>query len=240
MIQVFLHSLHDLQNLFAPSPIDLDERRPLSVIAGDQVHILEAVAYFGHVTQAHHCTVTPAQDDNLLEILLVVVPARSPNTHFRVPSLDTAGRQVQGSAANGIRNILKSQTKSPKPAEGHLNRYLVVTDVTRFHVGNHGKRREFIFDAVCQFLEHALGHVPVKNQANHALTVGHFPDFGTLCRGREGLDSANRGLDVVQRPADIRTCLQSGHDGCVPLRRNCRNLPYPVKCFDLFLNLEDN
>ena len=48
----------------------------------DQIDVLETVAHLGDIAQTHDRAVVSAEDDNLLEILLIVTLAEGPNPHL--------------------------------------------------------------------------------------------------------------------------------------------------------------
>ena len=81
------------------------------------------------------------------------------------------------------------------------------------HVGDLGKRGEVLLEAVRRLLEGALGDVAVEREPYDALPVGHLANRGALGAGRESLDPVDGGLDVGESAANVRSRLESGHDG---------------------------
>ena len=59
----------------------------------------------------------------------------------------------------------------------------------------------------------ALRDLPVQQEADDALPVGHLPDLGAFRLGGQRLDAAHGGLDLVLRTTHVGAVLQLDHHG---------------------------
>ena len=237
VLQVLLDRRNDVEHLLVRGPEDLHIDRGPALEASDQVHIAEAVAHLGDVPQAHHGAVHPAEDDDVLEVLLGVVLPGGADAHLLVPGVDASRGKVEGSAPHGGGNVPEGQTQRPQLMKGDLDGDLVVANARRLDVGDDRKLRELVFGAVRQLLERALAHVAEQHQADDALAIGQFADLGALRAGGEGLDPVDLGLDVVQCARDIRAQLEFHRHRPSPLGRRRADLLDVVHPLDLFLDL---
>ena len=198
-LQVLANRPGDVHHLFVVRLEDLDEDRRSAPVPDDQVGVLEIVAHGRDVAETHQRAVAAAQEDDALEVLLVVALAQGAESHLAPLGVDLAGGQVQGAAANRVRDVRQREPERPQPAEGHLDGDLVVPHAAHLDLGDGGERRQVVLDPVRELLERAFGEVAVHDQAHHALAVRHLADQGALGAGREGPNPADRGLDVAQR-----------------------------------------
>ena len=240
LIEVPLDGVHDLESLLVGGSEDLDIGGGLSSVAADEVHLAEAVTHFGDVAQPHHGSVGPADDDDLLEVLLRIVLTGGAYSHFLVAGVDASRRQVERAAANGVRDVAQRETQRPQPLERDLDRDLVVAYSGGLHIGDFGQRGERILGTVGEFLQRPLGHIPEEDEADDTLLVGNLGDFRALGAGGEGLDPVDLCLDVVEEPVQVLAQLQFGHDGPAALRRRGSDLLEPFDALDLLLDLEDD
>ena len=142
---------------------NLDEHGGAALVPHEQTRVLEAVADLGNVTQAHHGAVLAAEDDDVLEILLVVALAEGPDPHLGPLGIDAARGQVKGTAADRVGDVGQGEPKGPQPLERHFDRDLVVAHPAGLDQGHVRERCEIVLEAVGEFLQRALGNVAVEH-----------------------------------------------------------------------------
>ena len=240
MLHVVLDDAGDVEDLLAGGAVHLDERRAPPLVAVDQVRLLESVADGGDVAEPHRGPVAAAQDDDVLEVLLVVAALPGAHAHLTVPGLDAAGRQIDRPGANGGGHVLQGETEGAEPPERHLDRDLAAPHAAGLDVGDARERGNLVLGAVRERLERPLRDIPVENQAHHALAVRHLPDFRAFRAGGKGLDAADRRLDLVDGPAHVRPVRQLRHDRRHTLRRHRRDLLHAIERRYPLLDLDDD
>ena len=227
-------------HLLTVGPRYLDEDRRQTLVPDDQIRGLEPVAHFGDIAQTNDRAVAAAQDDDLLEVLLVVALSQGAHPDLRLLRVDAAGRQIQGTAANRIGNIAQRQSERSQPLQRHFDRDLVVPHAAGLDLGDGGQRGEFVLDAVCKLLQRTLADVAIHDQAHHALRVGHLPDLGPLGFAREGLNAADRRLDIGQRIVHVGARTHLHPDRPHPRGRHRLDRLHVAQPLDLVLDLRDD
>ena len=235
-----MHGVCHVHHVLTLHPGNLHERGRLALMADDQVDILEIVPHLGDVAQTHGRAVTAAEYDNVLEILLHVALPESANPHLGVRSIDSAGGQIEGAAANRGRDVVEGETQGAQAVQRNLDGDLVISHAAGFGQGYRWERGEFILDLVCEFLQRTFRNVAVKDQADDALPAGHFGDLGPLRTGRKRLDAVDRRFDLVHRQGNVGTRFDFDSDRSDPRGRHGLDRQHIVQRAHLFLDLGDD
>ena len=135
---MLVYGFGDIHHLLALGPVDLHEDRRPALVPQDQVCILEGIAHIGDISKAHNCAVFPGDDDDLLEVELFVALADCPDAHLGVLRIDAAGRKVEGTAADGICDIVERQPEGSLTDERHFDRDLIVSRPGGLDLGHVG------------------------------------------------------------------------------------------------------
>ena len=84
-------SLRYFEDFLVRRAVYIDGNRSPAVVAYAEIGVLEPVPHGCDLTQAHRCPIRTGQDDDVLEIGLVVVPAQSADEDFLLAIGDPAG-----------------------------------------------------------------------------------------------------------------------------------------------------
>ena len=133
--QVLANRPGHIHHLLATGLVDLDEYGGPVLMADDQVCLLEPVADLGGVAEAHERAVAAAEQDDLLEVLLVVVLPEGPYSNLRFPGIYAARRQVERTAADRAGNVGQRESQGPQPVKRHLDGNLVIPDPADLDLG---------------------------------------------------------------------------------------------------------
>ena len=231
---------HHAHHLLAVGPRDLDEDGRQPLVPDDQIRVPESVAHLGDIAQTDDRAVTAAEEDDLLEVLLIVALPQRAHAHLRLLRVDASGGEVQGTAANRSGDIGQREPEGAKPLKRHFDRDLVVSHTARLDLRDGGKRGEIVLDAVGDLLQRTLGRVAVHDQAHHALGVGQLPYLGPLGFARERLDSADRRFDIGQGVVDVRARMHLHPDRAHSRGRHGPDGLHVVQPADLVLDLDDD
>ena len=237
---VLVYGFGNIHHLLALGPVDFHENRRPALVPQDQVGILEGITHSGDISEAHDCAVFSGYDDDVLEVELVVALSDGPDADLGVLRIDAAGRKVEGTAADGICDIVQCQPEGSQTDDRHFDRDLVVSRPGGLDLGHAGQRPQVVFDLVGQFLQRALGDVAKDDQTDHAGAVVHLPELRTLgCAGKR-LNASDRGLDLVHGLANVRTGLQFDSHRCEPRGRQGLYRLGILQRLDLLLDLDND
>ena len=208
VLRVLMYGFGNIHHLLALGPEHLYEKRRLILVPENQVCISEGIAHIGDIPEAHNRAVFPGDDDDFLEVELVVALAYGLDAHRRVLRIDAAGRKIERTATDRIRNIVERKPEGAQMNERHFDRDLIVSRPRGLDVGHVGQGPQLVFNLVGQLLQRTLGNVAKDDQTDHAGAVVHLPELRTLgCAGKR-LDAPDQGFDFVHDLAHVRAGFQ--------------------------------